>query len=843
MYAAKEYTSSSSIWTRIVRAIGPRGLLTWLLLLITLAVMVGGLVEVVNGLEFAYSFAVITLGMTLGWLLGVTPVHPTLGWSFGLVVGVEFLLIRVGRLGKDVTNIVQSFFTVAGQILAWVWDLLRYLASYSFKEGEFGRELVRAVDWAAIPEAFGTVWTGMGTLLSRAYAWLSAILSEGAIPDPVGAALVWGAVLWVCALWAGWMISRKQRPLLAILPSGFVLSFVLAYTWSSPGVLLPMLGLVLILMALIHHRARETRWNITGIDFSRDLWSELAMIATGISLGLVLLAAVLPTFSYDKLAEWIEEITGPDEEETQIEQVAESLGLEQQPKPQPVRPVQLASSTDLPRRHLIGSGPELSRIVAFVIETGELPPLAGELLETDFIVPRHYWRSVTYDRYFGRGWATSGSDQIEYSAGEALLNPEVITNTRVLRQSVRVVGQLGGLVHVDGDLVSMDQDYKVAWRTSADVFAVTAEERVYRADSLLPVFTVEQLQAASIEYPQAILDRYLQLPEDVPERVLALARDLTATEPTPFDRAAAIESYLREFPYTLDVPRPSVQDDIADYFLFELKEGYCDYYATSMVVLARAAGLPSRLAVGYASGRYDYGNARYVITEADAHAWVEVYFPDYGWVNFEPTGGRPPISRPSEQEPVIWPDGAPLAPLTAATPPDADSPAMHIVFGQWIMIVVGAGVLVVVGASGLDSALLLMMRRSPEAMATALYDRLRREAHRLDVTRRTGDTPYELGAAFVKRMLDIATSRNDGDLLPPAEDEIPVLVDLYVKAWYSPREITQDERKAAVWAWWKLQWRLGLARLWRKRRTERPEMPDEGKPVVVTKVPPPRMPL
>jgi transglutaminase-like putative cysteine protease len=81
--------------------------------------------------------------------------------------------------------------------------------------------------------------------------------------------------------------------------------------------------------------------------------------------------------------------------------------------------------------------------------------------------------------------------------------------------------------------------------------------------------------------------------------VLALARDLTATEPTPFDRARAIEAYLRTYPYTLDLPSPKLDRDVVDYFLFDLRQGYCDYYATSMVVLARAAGLPARLAVGY----------------------------------------------------------------------------------------------------------------------------------------------------------------------------------------------------------------------------------------------------
>ena len=87
---------------------------------------------------------------------------------------------------------------------------------------------------------------------------------------------------------------------------------------------------------------------------------------------------------------------------------------------------------------------------------------------------------------------------------------------------------------------------------------------------------------------------------------------------------------------------------MVDYFLFDLKEGYCDYYATSMAILARAAGLPSRLVVGYASGDYDPANNRYVVTEADAHSWVEIYFTGRGWVEFEPTASLPLIPLPED---------------------------------------------------------------------------------------------------------------------------------------------------------------------------------------------------
>ncbi len=100
--------------------------------------------------------------------------------------------------------------------------------------------------------------------------------------------------------------------------------------------------------------------------------------------------------------------------------------------------------------------------------------------------------------------------------------------------------------------------------------------------------------------------------------------------------------------------------DITDYFLFELQRGYCDYYATAFVVLARSAGIPARFASGFAVGSWDPTRMSFLITEGEAHSWPEVYFPDYGWIPFEPTAGRPELVRPVEA-PVAAGGNAPAA--------------------------------------------------------------------------------------------------------------------------------------------------------------------------------------
>lgn len=826
----------SNLVARLVAWIGPRELILWLLLLTALSIFASGLVELVAGLELAFVLLVVTVAMTTGWILGTLRISGWLATLYGLLIGVVFTLIRVGRLGDELFAIVRTLFILVGQMFAWLWERLLYLASYSFETGEFGMTPTRIVEWLSVPNAFGAVWSGVSTMVSRAYAWLAAIFAGNPTYDPVGSVLVWGFGVWICALWAGWWVNRKQHPIIGILPAGFLLSFLLAYTYTSSTVLLPFLGVLLVLIALSRHHARESRWAIADIDFSRDLWREVAMVASGISVALMLASAILPSFSYRKLADWINEMTAPKiEEQEQAQEIAKSLGVEQEPPPPaPARPAQLLRSTDLPRRHLIGSGPELSRMVAFLVTTGEIEPIRDDpsmdyrMMEID--IPRHYWRSLTYDYYFGQGWSTSDMEIAKYEAGELFVEPEV-PNTRLLRQQVRIIGELGGVVYVDGQFVSVDKNFEVAWRPPNEVFAVTTEERLYRADSLLPVYTVEGLQAAGADYPDWLLERYLQLPESTPERVRTLARDLTATQPTPYDRAVAIERYLREFPYTLDVPRPIGKPDIADYFLFELQKGYCDYYATAMVVLARAAGLPARMVVGYANGRYDLGNGRYVVTEADAHAWVEIYFPGYGWIEFEPTAGIVAITRPRESTEIpdyLRPDWEPLVPPSTSSA--GVKPSASALLLLRVLIAIVAVVLFVLAVTGIDSVLLLL-RRSPVDTATVLYNRLRRAGRQLEVSTHTGDTPYELGRVLTARFLEIAASRRDGDLLPPAEDEVPILIDLYVRAWYSPHAIEREERRAAVWAWWKLQWRFSLARLWRRQRAKRPSRSVVARPV------------
>jgi protein-glutamine gamma-glutamyltransferase len=158
----------------------------------------------------------------------------------------------------------------------------------------------------------------------------------------------------------------------------------------------------------------------------------------------------------------------------------------------------------------------------------------------------------------------------------------------------------------------------------------------YEADSDIAAAAPSELRAAGRKYPTQIEAPYLRLPALDP-RVPRLAAQITNSAGNDFDKAAALENYLRtRFGYTLELPRTAVKDPIAN-FLFERKRGHCEYFASSMAVMLRTLGIPSRVVNGFRSDEFNDLTGNYVVRAKDAHSWVEAYFPGYGWQTFDPT--------------------------------------------------------------------------------------------------------------------------------------------------------------------------------------------------------------
>jgi hypothetical protein len=187
-----------------------------------------------------------------------------------------------------------------------------------------------------------------------------------------------------------------------------------------------------------------------------------------------------------------------------------------------------------------------------------------------------------------------------------------------------------------------DRSYSIALRA---VRGGSASDK-YTVTSYVSVADKAALRRASNTYPDYIRQKYLQLPSTLPQRVRDLAHRVGGEQTDPYDKAEVVESFLRTtYRYAPTVRAPPPGRDPVDYFLFDLKEDFCEYFASSMVVMLRELGVPARVVEGYTAGTLDPSSGKFQVKELDAHAWVEVYFPLYGWIEFEPTPSQAPIFR------------------------------------------------------------------------------------------------------------------------------------------------------------------------------------------------------
>ncbi len=169
----------------------------------------------------------------------------------------------------------------------------------------------------------------------------------------------------------------------------------------------------------------------------------------------------------------------------------------------------------------------------------------------------------------------------------------------------------------------------------------------------------DELQLAGDDYPTFITDHYLQLPVTLPARVRDLAERITEDAETPLDKALAIENYLRSqggFEYSQDIDSPPPNVDGVDWFLFETKTGYSDYFGSAMTVMLRSVGVPARMAAGYAPGVLDI-TGRWAVRDSDSHGWTQAYFPGHGWIDFEPTTAWDAVDRGELTASTSDPDG------------------------------------------------------------------------------------------------------------------------------------------------------------------------------------------
>jgi transglutaminase-like putative cysteine protease len=253
-----------------------------------------------------------------------------------------------------------------------------------------------------------------------------------------------------------------------------------------------------------------------------------------------------------------------------------------------------------------------------------------------------YWRLTSLDSFDGNIWS---SDEPYAPVGSQIPVPPPPGGGQALSQRYQI-SDLGSIWLPAAYLpTAIGGAPGVSWDAQSDSLisqAATSDGESYRITSEVPVFNPAQLRQASLAgevVSPVVQARYTQLPAGVPVQVVALARRITAGAPTPYDKALALQNYLRDnYSYSLNAPAGHSDSALVS-FLFETRTGYCEQFAGAYAVMARAVGLPTRVAVGFTPGERQSDGLWHVLG-MHAHAWPEVLLGQYGWVAFEPTPGR-----------------------------------------------------------------------------------------------------------------------------------------------------------------------------------------------------------
>ena len=343
--------------------------------------------------------------------------------------------------------------------------------------------------------------------------------------------------------------------------------------------------------------------------------------------------------------------------------------------------------------------------------------------------------------------------------------------------------------------------------------------------------TPNMLRLAEGPYSRWITDRYLQLPPDFPETVKTLATELTRNKGNAYEKAESIRRYLQRLPVTLEFVAPPPGQDWVEFFLLVNQSGYSQNYASAMVTMLRSLDIPARLVVGFGPGAWDPEAEVWQVMSRHYHAWPEVYFPGYGWVEFEPTPsdvqpslaylgilpqgnlvGVPKGDKPCEPElsgffdpcfenPDLDPSGiSGLAeeqpqPLSPASD-ESEGDGLGIVLSLWTLLGLGLGLGVIIPVGLVSYG---RWRVSRMGYVTATYASMRLLGRLAGVRSRAHDTPLEYSTRLAQAV-------------PAHRDHIDRITRGFVITRYGPSKSLAADEVVVVRAAWRTVRRSLLGR-------------------------------
>ena len=749
-------------------------------------------------------FPLALAGIVAGYLLARSRVAGWIGVLLGLVGGIALTFVVVGQLIPPPQQMLGMLGQTLGGTLGWfarptgVPPLLGAFQQFFLSAAEFGGRV--------------GIWTQVG--------------ATGRVSNDNAIFLLFIAfVAWVQGFLGAWGLFRLRDVIVTSLPTGIALATNAAYTGQASAPFFIFIVTLLLLAVSLNLTTLQLRWQRYRVDYPSGLLFDVTVSSFVVICLLAVLAFFGPRAADNPISNAFWAYAG--EQWSEVENASNRLfaGVN---SPQ-------SGGAGAGRDRLVLSGPvRLSQRVVMTVRSDE----------------PYYWRGATYDTWTGHDWLSTDKIPLTRTEKQAVLPTRFGLRKRV-KVDFEINQSRSDLIYTPDEPVQLTIPYKVFTRGGEpavqDFSALRAKKPAipkltYSVEALTTIASAEELRAAPADVPEMVR-RYTQLP-DVPQRVRDLAAQLGRPHRNNYNKAVAIEQFLRRYPYTLDV-RPAPPDrDAVEYFLFDLKQGYCDYFASAMVVLLRLNGIPARLATGYVAGKFDNTTNKFIVTEEEAHSWPEVYFPGAGWMAFEPSGYRPPIVRPEESVMSAGSDmdacydyeyGSDMCiegmdPDLANLIPDAGDVGTIITVAQpqgpfnWIPVLLTF--LVVAGAAGGAVSLLSRIggRQVPTPeLARRTYRRMTLLGSMFGMRRKPSQTPLEYARALsggIRSTLDqegAITTLRLKQLVGEPNGAAEAIASTFVRSQYGHEELRELDRDLVEDSWKELRFKLPLLLL-RDRR-------------------------
>jgi transglutaminase-like putative cysteine protease len=458
------------------------------------------------------------------------------------------------------------------------------------------------------------------------------------------------ALSFLLAYASAWLLYRARNPWLLIIANAIVLLINLSNV-DAGYVLFLAVFLIAALLLLLRFNLHESLrvWRRRGLRFADDIGWDIMQAGTIISIGILIFSWLLPWGYTNPLAAQIWTLNS--NPWVQLENTWNrviSLGGGKNP----------SNHGNFENTLVLGGNPNLNHDLVMKVQSTDTT---------------QYLMSLSYDTYLGsNGWTNESVNSLSLAANQALPGPE---DAHEVKQTITLVDPPGeqkayllGFSQIEevnlpsvvqsgtasGDVIGwVDKQGNLAPNMTYTVVSLVSSADVATLESVpmpnaAPTFPSDYPgPLPPTVYDTDIVNANLQLPSGLDPRIAALARQVTRSAPTMYDKAVALETYLRtNFTYSVDIQPPPGVDPVS-WFLFNgSNKGFCNYFASAMAIMARTLGIPARVVVGYTNGTYDSKSHDQLIYGNDAHAWTQVYFAGYGWINFEPSASFPTFSRP-----------------------------------------------------------------------------------------------------------------------------------------------------------------------------------------------------